>query len=66
MIEQLPYVMANNASLLILDGRHAAADGDISYQIDSAAVGDFFSGSQSFEEFYQKIRIDIIKFLLES
>ena len=58
--------MANNASLLILDGRHAAADGDISYQIDSAAVGDFFSGSQSFEEFYQKIRIDIIKFLLES
>ncbi len=64
MIEQLPYVMVNNASLLVLHGKHAAADQEYLYQIDSATVGDFFFESKNFEEFYQKIRIDIMKFLL--
>lgn len=67
VIETLPFVVARNASILSnnISNVHSSADVESMYEIDPIKINDFLQGSESFESFYQKIRIDIVKFLFE-
>ena len=65
LFAQLPFVAAKNAALLKNTDYHAAANEEYSYQIDAATINAFVLNSPNFESFYQKVRIDIMKFLLQ-
>lgn len=67
MIEQLPLLVARDANILRkADGYYhlVAADEGV-YEIDSRMISEFLAQSSTFEEFYQKVRIHIIQFLMD-
>ena len=67
VMQDLPYVMLRNTNLLV-DRRdsHGAADEDYVYAIDSEKISSFLADSEVFEDFYQKMRSDVIQFLVEN
>ena len=44
---------------------HSSADEENIYQIDDATINALVLDSSDFESFYQKVRIDIMKFLMQ-
>lgn len=65
LFRQLPFVVVKNASVLENPRYHAAAAEENIYQIDADTINTFVLNSPNFESFYQKVRIDIMKFLLQ-
>jgi len=67
IIEQLPFVAARNAFLLA-DAYygHGSADQELTYEIQPSVIGKILHGSKNFEAFYQKVRINIIGYLIEN
>lgn len=65
MIQQLPFVVTRNTSLLV-SFHHSAPDTQNIYQIDTQKISDLLSQSQNFDELYQKMRIDIVDFLMST
>lgn len=67
MISQLPLVVARDAAVLLGTARsqHLAATEQGIYDIDTRTISDFLAQSDSFEQFYQKVRITTVQFLME-
>jgi len=67
IIEQLPFVAARNVFLLA-DAYygHGSADQELTYEIQPSVIGKILHGSKNFEAFYQKVRINIIGYLIEN
>ncbi len=65
MIKRLPYIVANNASLFALPYYHWSAAQEFAYEINNETIAAFLSGSQWFEDFYKKVRITIMRSLID-
>lgn len=71
MMKELPLIVARNTPILAFVDttlsppyQHPAAADDI-YQLYTNEINDLLSQSQNFETLYQKVRIDVVKFLME-
>lgn len=67
MITQIPLVVARDAAVLLgtASSQHLAAAEQGIYDMDARTITDFLAQSDTFEEFYQKVRITALQFLME-
>jgi hypothetical protein len=65
---ELPFVIKNLDYLLIpqVSAAHSSADQQVVYEMDHTKIGSLIQASSGFDDFFHNVRIDILKFLVET